>query len=192
MKFPHAVLPITLLLGTIALATAAHQAASATTEWSASQDRDYRGTAYNQFFLTGKFIKEPRGGSSDPPSLVVRCKVPKGGGQARGKFLSASIRIGAPVKIDYVEPEVIHGTSYFPKIAVRYRLDEGKEHREEWSPGSEKGSASIPKESTKLLLHARSALMTIGDPSGTDVTIQFDVPDPAQVENACSMGHHPR
>jgi hypothetical protein len=192
MKLVHALLLIALLLGTSTFTTSARQAAAAASGWRASQDTDNRGTAYNQFSLTGKFIKEPRGGSSDPPSLEVRCKPPKGGGQAGGKFLSATIRIGAPVKVDWVEPEVIHGTSYFPKVGVRYRLDERKEIREELSPGNEKGSASVPKNSTKQLLRARSILMTVVDPSGADIKIQFDISDPSQVENACSLGHHPR
>jgi hypothetical protein len=192
MKLVHALLPIAFLLGTVTFTTPAHQAAASASEWRASQDTDNRGTVYNQFSLTGKFIKEPPGGGSDPPTFVVRCKAPKGGGQAGGKFLSASIRIGAPVKVDWVEPEVIHGTSYFPKVGVRYRLDEAKEYREELSPGNEKGSASVPKNSTKQLLRARSILMTVVDPSGADIKLQFDISDPAQVENACSLGHRKR
>lgn len=192
MKLVHALLLIAFLLGAITFTTSAHQVTASAGEWRASQNTDNRGTAYNQFSLTGKFIKEPRGGSSDPPSLEVRCKAPKGGGQAGGKFLSATIRMGTPVKVDWVEPEVIHGTSYFPKVGVRYRLDEKKEIRDEWSPGNDKWSASMPKNSTKQLLRARSVLMTVVDPSGTDVVMQFDISDPAQVENACSLGHHPR
>jgi hypothetical protein len=192
MKLLYAVLLIAFLFGTITFSTSARQTPTATAEWRASQDTDYRGTAYNQFSLTGKFIKEPRGGSPDPPSLEVRCKAPKSGGPAGGKFQSATIRIGVPVKVDWVEPEVIHGTSYFPKVTVRYRLDEGKERREQWSPGNEKWSASIPKNSMKLLLRGRSVLLTVADPSGTDVVFQFDFSDPAQVENACNLGHHQR
>lgn len=190
MKMVHAPLLISFLLATITFTTPAQQSATTAGEWRASKDTDNRGTAFNQFSLTGKFIKEPRGGSSDLPLFVVRCKPPKSGGPSGGKFLSASIRMGSPVKVDWVEPEVIHGTSYFPKVGVRYRLDEGKEHREQWPPGNEKGSASLPKNSTKLLLRARSVLMTVVDPSGADVAIQFDISDPSQVENACSLGHH--
>jgi hypothetical protein len=69
-------------------------------------------------------------------------------------------------------------------------LDEGKERQEEWDSGAEKNSASMPKDSLKRLLGARSVLITVQDSSEADVTMQFDIPGSAEMEAACRLGHN--
>ena len=99
------------------------------------------------------------------PALIVDCIPAKESGSSKGRFLAASLHVGSPLKIKYVEPEEIHGTSYFPKVEVRYRTDDGKEEQEKWSPLSEKEktAASIPKEALKRILRARSVSITAED-----------------------------
>jgi hypothetical protein len=92
-----------------------------------------------------------------------------------------------------VEPEEIHGTSYFPKVSIRYRLDGAKEEAERWSPGTDKTSASvtvsasIPGDAVKKMLRAHSVEITAEDAGGGPVVIQFDMPNPSAVEEGCNV-----
>jgi len=95
------------------------------------------------------------------------------------------------MKIIYVEPEEIRGTSYDQKVAVLYRTDDGSdEERENWSPGTDKTSTSIPKDSLKKILRARTVSVSLDDEHGSPLAMQFDMPDPAQVEQACNVDEH--
>src|SRR6267143_1209190 len=59
--------------------------------------------------------------AGDPPALVVTCKLRA----SRRKFSTAYVNVGAPLSIEYVEPDEIKaGISYFPKVTVQYRLDD--------------------------------------------------------------------
>jgi hypothetical protein len=51
----------------------------------------------------------------------------------RSKFWRGNLAVGDPLKIDWVEPEEIRGISYFPKVAVEYRVNDGKEEKENWT-----------------------------------------------------------
>jgi hypothetical protein len=98
--------------------------------------------------------------------------------------------VGTNLKIDYIEPEEIRGMSYDPKVTVRYRLDDGKEEREEWAPGAEKSSSNLPKDTFKKLLQAHTALLTVNEDGAGEVEMQFDMPDPGKVSQACRMNIH--
>jgi hypothetical protein len=138
----------------------------------------------------GQFLKSPQGEVSNRPALAVDCTPGKGSHRAEGKFVSGNLLAGTALKIDYVEPEEIHGTSYYPKVSVRYRLDEAKEQEEKWSPGTDRTSASFPKDSLKKMLRARTIEITADDDRGSQVVMQFDMPDPAAVEEACDVDDH--
>jgi hypothetical protein len=146
-----------------------------------------RGTVYNRYTLTGKFLKAPQhGDTSNRPALVVDCNSAK---ERRGKakFEAASLLVGAALKIDYVEPSEIRGTSYYPKISTRYRMNDGKEEQEKWDPGSDKASASIRKDAFKKILRAQTVDITVKDESGTPIVMKFDMPNATAVEQGCSV-----
>jgi hypothetical protein len=86
-----------------------------------------------------------------------------------------------------LEPEEIHGISYFPKVAVEYRLNDGKEEKENWTPGTDKTSASFSKGSFEKMLRAQTVQLTADDNHGLHVVMQFDMPDPTPVEQACDI-----
>ena len=69
------------------------------------------GTSYTRFSLTGKFLKRPAGDVSNPPVLAVDCGKGRG---SKGKLIDGIVQVNAPLKIHYVEPTEIHGTSYYP------------------------------------------------------------------------------
>jgi len=111
------------------------------------------------------------------PTLAVDCIPGTGSHPSKGRFLAANLLVGITLKIVYVEPEEIHGTSYYPKVAVQFRANDAKEDEEKWSVGAEKTSASIPKDSLKTILRARSIAITADDDHGSPVAMQFDMPD---------------
>ncbi len=98
-----------------------------------------------------------------------------------------NLLVGTTLKVDYVEPEEIHGISYLQKVSVRYHFDDGKEQREEWPSGADKTSAIFSKDTLKKMLCAHTVEMTADDAPGSQVVMQFDMPDPSTVEEACGL-----
>jgi hypothetical protein len=64
---------------------------------------------------------------------------------------------------------------------------------EKWSPGTDKTSApvptsaSIPVDAVKKMLRAHTVEITAEDAGGAPVVIQFDMPNPATVEEGCNV-----
>jgi hypothetical protein len=174
-------------------APARQQPPSSAPVWRQSQETDAAGgTTYTRFTLVGKFLTSPQDEVSSRPALVVDCIPGKGAHSPKGRFLAGSLLVGTTLKIVYVEPEEIHGTSYFPKVAVRYRTDDAKEEEENWSPGTEKTSASIDKDSLKKILRARTVAISADDDRGSQVAMKFDMPNPTLVEEGCSVDRYKR
>jgi len=185
--------PILLVL--LALASSGSPAsAQQPSVWQQSQKTDAAaGTDYTRFTLAGKFVKSPQGDVSDHPTLALDCVPGKESYRHKSRFVAGNLVVGSPLKIHYVEPEEIHGTSYYPKVSIRYRLDGAKEEMEKWSPGADKNSASaptsasIPEDAVKKMLRAHTVEITAEDAGGLPVVIQFDMPDPALVEEGCNV-----
>src|ERR1700733_255210 len=147
--------------------------------------------SYSRFTLLGKFVTSSGDAAANRPAFVVDCIPADESPRSRATFLAGNLIVGTPLKIVYVEPEEIRGISYFPKVAVRYRTDNAKsEEQEQWSPTSDKTSASVPKQSLKELLRARTVSITATDDHGRQVAMQFDMPDPSLVEQSCNVDEH--
>jgi hypothetical protein len=159
-------------------------------DWQESQRTDYHGAPYTQFILTGRFVKRPHGEVTAPPSLVVNCEPSKESRWSRVGFREATLRVGTNLKIDYIEPEEIRGMSYDPKVTVRYRLDDGKEEQEEWAPGADKTSSLINKDTVRKFLGAHTVLISVNEDGAGEVEMQFDLPDPGKVSQACHLKIH--
>jgi hypothetical protein len=162
--------------------------------WQQSQKTDAAaGTEYTRFILAGKFVKSPQGEVPDHPTLALDCVPGKESYRHKSRFVAGNLVVGSPLKIHYVEPEEIHGTSYYPKVSIRYRLDGAKEEVEKWSPGTDKTSASvstsasIPEDAVKKMLRAHTVAITAEDAGGLPLVIRFDMPDPALVEEGCNV-----
>jgi hypothetical protein len=134
----------------------------------------------------GKFLRSPSD-VSNGPALAVDCIPTKVSHKSEGKYVAGNLLVGTALKIDYVEPAEIHGTSYYQKVSVRYRFDDGKEEGEEWTPGTDKTSASFSKDSLKKMLRVHTVEITANDSRGSQVVMQFDMPDSAPVEEACDV-----
>jgi isochorismate synthase EntC len=187
MKPVRLLLLVPLALASFGFSTTVPQQAPPAKVWRQSQKTNPgRDTTYARFTLVGRFLKAPQGDVSNRPAFVVDC-IP-GKGSHKGKFITGNLLIGTSLKIDYVEPQEIHGTSYYPKVAVRYRIDDAKEpEKENWNPGTDKTSASIPKDSLKKILRAQAVDLTVDDDRGSEIVMKFDMPDPTPVADACNV-----
>jgi len=180
---PLALVP--LLWASLAFPARAQQQSSPSGQgWRQSQMTD--GTPYTRFSLTGKFLKRPAGDVSNPPVLAVDCGKGRG---SKGKLIDGIVQVNAPLKIHYVEPTEIHGTSYYPKVFVQLRVeDEAKKDKRQWTPGKDKTSAVFSKYSLKKMLSAHIVEISTQDDAGNDVVMQFDVPsDSKAVAVACDV-----
>lgn len=175
-----------LVSASCGFAQPAPQQPSAAQQWRQSQETNAPDAyAFTRFTLLGKY--SAAGADTGRPALVVDC-IPGSANHRKGKFLHARLVVGSTLKVIYVEPNEIHGTSYFPKIAVRYSTEgPGKEERENWSPGTEKTAASVPKSALKKILRASGVAITAQNEQGSDISMQFDIPDPAIVEDSCRV-----
>jgi hypothetical protein len=190
MKPAPLLLLVPFALVSVAFAAIAQQQSSSVRKWQQSQKTDaVRGTPYARFTLMGKFLRSPSEASNDP-ALAVDCVPSKVSHKAEGKFVAGNLIVGVSLKIDYVEPEEIHGTSYYQKVSVRYRFDDGKEEGEKWTPGTDKTSASFSKDLLEKILRAHTVEITAQDAGGSQVVMQFEMPDPAPVEEACDVDVH--
>lgn len=185
MKTTPAFLLVPLALASLALSVRSQQQQSLSQGWKQSQLTDTVRGAYTRFTLVGKFVKSPQGDASSRPAMVVDCS--SYNRSHKSKFWRGSLVVGDPLKIDWVEPEQIEVMSYYPKVAVVYRVNDGKEDRENWTPGTNKTSASFPKSSLQKILRTQTLELTAEDNHGLQVVIQFDMPDPTHVEQTCDV-----
>jgi hypothetical protein len=188
---PGRLLLLVLLLAA-PLSALPQQASAPAQKWRQSQKTDAaRGISYTQFTLAGKFVKWPEKDAENRPSLEADCRTPEESGGLMEKFWHAYFFAGTPLTVQYVEPDAITtGISYFQKIDVRYRLDNGKEKKEQWSPGPDKSSVSIPKDVLKKMLGAHSVEMSVNEVNAKEVSAQFEMPDSSEVAQACGLGYH--
>lgn len=177
-----------LLAWTVSGTAQAGTQPSSVPAWRQSQETN-AADAYNftRFTLVGKSAASAQQ-ASDRPALAIDCIPGTGSAHPQGKFLGANLLVGGALKIIYVEPREIHGTSYFPKVAVQYRADEtAKPEKDNWSPGPDKSSASVPRDALHAFLHAHTVAISADDDHGGQMSIRFDMPDPAPVADGCNL-----
>jgi hypothetical protein len=191
MKTNLLLLLVPLVCPTFGIAGSAPQPPSSGLVWQQSE-RTNAAEAYtfSRFMLVGKFLTPLTDVVPNRPALVVDCIPAKESPRDKGTFLAGNLLVGTTLKIVYVEPEEIRGINYFPMVAVRYHTDNAKDQEQKWSPGSNNTSASIDKSLLKKILRARTFAITADDNRGSQVAMQFDIPDPTLVEEACHVNEH--
>jgi hypothetical protein len=191
MKSTALFLPTSLAWNCTGFAQSAPQATASPRVWRQSQNNDTARTfTHTQFTLTCKFLSPPHDPVADRPALALDCNPGSGSHSSKRRFHTANLLVGTTLKILYVEPEEIRGTSYFSKLALRYRTHGGKEEQDQWSPGTDKTSVSSPKESVKQLLRAHNVAIMVDDNRRSQVAMQYDLPDPALIEQGCNVDEH--
>lgn len=186
MKPTPVFLFVPLALASLAFSAASPQQGASSQGWRQTERTDAVRGKYTRFTLVGKFVKSPQGDdASNRPAMIVDCSAYNR--SHKSKFWRGSLVVGDPLKIDWVEPEQIEVMSYYPKVAVVYRLNDGKEDKENWTPGTNKTSASFPKNSFERILRAQTLELTAEDNRGSQVIMQFDMPDSTPVERTCDV-----
>jgi hypothetical protein len=191
MKPTPLLLIVSLAAASSGFTQPAPQEASAAHGWQQSQKADTAGSfTYTQFTLAGKFLTPPHDKTAARPALVLDCIPSSGSHGAKGRLLGANLQVGMTLKIVYVEPEEIRGTSYFPKVVTRHQIDGAKAEEDKWTAGTDKTSVAIPKDALKQLLRAHSVAITTDDDHGSQVAMQFEIPDSTMVEQGCRVDEH--
>jgi hypothetical protein len=151
-----------------------------------------RGTTYSVFHIDGKFLTPPQRPIDDTPSFFVKC-VPGhrkrvNGGYINGKLLDAFITVDAIV-----------GRSGNSAV-VHYRLDDGKMHTEDWNIGTDGTTLFLPEIELNTVLYGhfskhkentnppvRKLVVGVNEHRAAEVVIQFDMPDPTEMADACGL-----
>jgi hypothetical protein len=168
---------------------------SATLTWERTEKNDpLHQLDYSQFSLTGKYLVPPKRENPTLPVLVARCKegLHKFGGNVRsGKFLTGYLAVDAV--LDFTQGEV----------PVEYRLDDGKLQRKFWANSTD-GSGAFFEESefnTLIFGHfmphkentnppVRRIVLGVPEYLGGQIQVQFEMPEPSTVGEACGVVLH--
>jgi hypothetical protein len=185
---------LVLLFSAVGFPALAQQLAASGPEWQITKKSDpSSGTRNVVFTLAGKFLTPPKSGSSDHPTIVVTCNPDKHVRGLLGNLVSATLNVGAPLKINYIEPEQLTtGISYYPKVVVQYRVDERKPEDDQWNPNSEKTGANLDKDVIKKLIYDRKVPVRrveiyANENEAGQIVMQFDMPDPTQMAKTCGI-----
>jgi hypothetical protein len=149
-----------------------------------------RGTNYSVFDIDGKFLTPPKNPVDDAPRFIVKCAPGGhkrvGGGYINGKLLAAYVTVHAVLGR--------RGSG----AQVHYRLDDGKMHNEIWDISDDGRELFLPeiefntvlyghftkhKEGTNEPVH--KLVLGVNEHRGGEVVIQFDMPDPTEMADAC-------
>jgi hypothetical protein len=179
--------------------------------WQRGQKTDpLRGITYAQFSLVGKFLTPPEKASNPNPVIIVRCtpgRDKKGGhGYTNGKFSEGYILVGG-----VMDSSVAEGGDSF--VSVNFRLDDGKLQSEQWGRSTDfsaiffshptcplcgrgydifanllYGHAMYHKENTNP--QVRKVVIGVSEYLGSEVVMQFDMPDATEVAEACGIIMH--
>jgi len=156
--------------------------------WQKARKPDpVRGFTTTQFTLTGRFVDPPRGNVPGAPYILLSCSPSEHGASAEGRFISGQVQAQTPLKVAFVEPDEIHGTSYNQEINVEYHVDNEKPQNVQWPPRSDKTSMSLDKEAAKKILRGHELVLSMEEPFESKVVIHFDVPDSTDVLNTCGI-----
>jgi len=150
--------------------------------------------SFVEYSLNGTFLTRPHHSSLDAPRLVLHCQP----SNHKARFLEGWIDVGAVVKI-HVGPD---GSVVVP---LSFRLDDKKLESDYW-PSSTDGTSiflNVPGCATcyvnKLLFgrdtpHKRrlekqthKVLVGVQEAFGSEIEMQFDIPDVAEVGDACGL-----
>jgi hypothetical protein len=177
--------------------------------WQSSEINDaLRKTSYTRFILQGKYLVPPSNQKpGEIPSLVVQCSP----GQhsvgyhvfKNGRFLAGYLVTGTVVNSQVIVHEGFLGTTFPVVVPAMFRLDDGKLQTENWSVSTDHMSAFFRSDTLNnflyghILPHAEGKgdavhkiILGLDEASAGEVQIQFDMPDPTPVAEACGVVVH--
>lgn len=182
--------------------------------WTRMEKTDaLRGTKSARFTLEGKFLEAPQQSKMSSPTFVVDCDPSKwrDSMHQHGKLLDAYIAVGAVLDTKVDVASGAGGQGVINGLHVQYRLDDGKVHSEFLAHSTDFSAIflSSPEHglfgdfkdiilSELLYTHkaaykentsvpARKAVIRVSEYLGSDITMEFDFPDPTEVADSCGL-----
>ena len=164
-------------------------------EWIRTERTDaFRGTRYVQFELAGHFLTPPRDAGRGP-RLVVQC-LP--GEHSVGYHVFKNGRTLAAYLI--VGPVL---DSHLSRLTVQYRLNDGKIQTEIWGISTDFSGAFFGETTLNNLLYGHIAahkenstppvskvVIATDEFAGGEIVMQFDMPNPDALAEACGIVYH--
>jgi hypothetical protein len=90
-------------------------------------------------------------------------------------------------------------------IGVQYRLDDGKIQSQPWNPSTDGTSAFFPEITLNTMLYGHflphkegsgdpvhKVVLAINEAMGSEIVIQFNMPDPSAIAEDCGVITHKR
>jgi len=167
-------------------------ASTAFGQWTKTQDVDQlRGTQLVRYSLDGVFLTAPSHTAPDAhPTMIVQCTL----GDfkfhtAHGKLVKAYIVVGTVLGSDHGE----------------FRLDDGKVQQGYWSYSTDYSSIFLDETGLANLLYGhmllhkenttppvKKVVISVSEHLAGEVVMQFTMPDPTEVADACGVIVHKR
>ncbi len=153
-----------------------------------------------QFVLGGKFLTPPKKADVNAsPSIILQCT--PGSfvrGHQQGKLLKGYIYVGA-----VIDSQVSTLSTSGANVQVKYRLDDGKLQNTLWSHSTDYSSVFFSNTDLNTLLYGhfmphkenttppvKKVVIGLYEYLGGEVVMQFDMPDPSEVVEACGVIWH--
>lgn len=147
---------------------------------------------FSQFTLVGKFLTAPSGPHPTSPTLMVRCEPGRRSfGKLNGKFLEGYVVLGSVV--DAATSPAVAG-----EVETRFRLDDGKVRHAYWGHSTNYSALTFSDVDFATLLYGHfmphkantsepihKVIVEAPEFLGSNVVVQFDMPDPTEVASAC-------
>jgi hypothetical protein len=185
---------VVLLLASFGVANFSSSQQTTAPAWHREEKADpLHKLSYIQFTLEGKYLIPPKQ-PTIPPLLVVRCVAGShkvNGGTANGKFLTGYLAVAAVLDFQA------------GRVPVEYRLDDGRLIPARWASSTDgAGAFFLYVEFNNLLYgHAlphkentnppvRKVVLGVPEYLGSEVEVEFDMPDPSDVADACGVIVH--
>jgi hypothetical protein len=166
-----------------------------TSGWTRTEKNDaLHRIDYSEFILPGRYLAPPRSHSPTVPLLAVRCKEGAhryGNGTMNGKFLTGFLAVDAVL-------------DFRPNgVTVEYRLDDGKLQRRNWDHSTDGTGAFFNEIEFNTLLYGhfmphkentnppvRKVLIGVPEYLGTQIQVEFEMPEPSVVGEVCGVVLH--
>lgn len=191
--------PMKLLLAPLALLMLHPALAESPASWVKTDQTDaFSGAKYSQFILDGHFLTPPQAAPSAPPRLVVKCQE---GGEHRAGY--GTYTQGSRLTSYLVVGAVLDRSR--SRVPVMYRLDDGKAHDAFWSIGTDGTAAFFTDVELSTLIYGHwmphkenstppvhKVVIAMDEAFSGRIIVQFDMPDPAEISDACGLVVHKR
>jgi hypothetical protein len=158
-------------------------------QWVISDKKDpMRDTVFVEFSLEGQFLTAPTS-AAHPPMMVIDCIPPKS--KKGGNLSTAYVSFGTVLN---------YGTQ---GVFVEYRLNDGRVHNDLWPISTDGKSAIAPVLALNDMLWGhrlfpragkmvanKKVLVSAEEFGAGRVVVEFDLPDPTAVSEACGLVIH--